>query len=200
MNTFVACTSQKVRVNLMKSAPDNVTNFTITARRVSQCPPTLAGCSNAAHPSQCVSMQPPPPPPRRVYQCRPPFAGCFTFNAAPLLTGPREYCERESFEAQCNSNEAIVIRDARYGRMRIGRCTTLDRGSIGCSSDVLRHVAERCSGLRRCGFSVSSLHPEQEARVCPPDLMAYLEASYDCVAGESRLEESHINSLQFEKK
>ena len=37
-----------------------------------------------------------------------------------------EYCLRETFHAQCQEDEVIMITHARYGRMDLGRCITVD--------------------------------------------------------------------------
>ena len=39
-----------------------------------------------------------------------------------------EYCEGETFQARCEENEVIVMTQARYGRMRLGRCVNMDYG------------------------------------------------------------------------
>lgn len=95
-----------------------------------------------------------------------------------MIHGPKEYCERETFEATCDEGNVIVMRRARYGRMRKGRCVKKDYGSLGCSTDVLRQVDDECSGRQKCSFLISRLH---NSRPCPAELMSYLEASYECV-------------------
>ena len=92
----------------------------------------------------------------------------------------REYCERESFRADCADDEAILMTSAIYGRMRMGRCVKTDYGSLGCTSDVLANVDRLCSGRQHCEFRTSVL---QDAKHCPNDLINYLEASYRCVKG-----------------
>ena len=97
-----------------------------------------------------------------------------------------EYCEREYFDADCSAGDGdrvIVVRSAVFGRMTDGRCVRREYGSIGCRADVLATVDRLCSGRRRCRFHVSTLH---SARPCPTELVAYLEASFDCVKGLSK--------------
>jgi hypothetical protein len=49
----------------------------------------------------------------------------------------KDYCEREFFKAKCAAaDEVVVIRLARYGRMREGRCVTNAYEVLGCSQDV----------------------------------------------------------------
>ena len=96
-----------------------------------------------------------------------------------------EYCEREYFDAECaadDGNRLIVMQLAVFGRMKDGRCVRREYGSIGCRADVLATVDSLCSGRRRCRFHTSTLH---SARPCPTELVSYLEASFDCVAGSS---------------
>ena len=47
-----------------------------------------------------------------------------------------EYCENELFSAHCEPNQVVVVNQARYGRMREGRCITSAYGKIGCGLDV----------------------------------------------------------------
>ena len=64
------------------------------------------------------------------------------YNEIPILLAEvREYCENERFHPECGENEAIIIRYARYGRMRSGGCIG-DSASIGCSTDV-RHLLDQ---------------------------------------------------------
>ncbi len=37
----------------------------------------------------------------------------------------------------CADDEVVIIQEAFYGRMDLGRCVTTDFGFIGCKSDVL---------------------------------------------------------------
>lgn len=76
----------------------------------------------------------------------------------------------------------IVIRSARYGRMKIGRCVSADLGYVGCSADVLDLVDALCSGRRSCAVPVP--HQALAARsACMHELKLYLEVSYSCLKG-----------------
>ena len=96
-------------------------------------------------------------------------------------TGLREYCEWESFNATCGRDEVIVMRTAKYGRMRLGKCVTKNYGHIGCGTDVLGYMESQCSGRRHCLVNVISLHNK---RSCPKDFKSYLQASYSCKKGK----------------
>jgi len=95
----------------------------------------------------------------------------------------REYCQWENFNASCpGRDELILMKTARYGRIRFGRCMREDHGSVGCAADVLSHLDRKCSGRRTCRIiipdaTLHGIHP------CPKELMPYLEASYLCVRG-----------------
>ncbi|ELU10382.1 hypothetical protein CAPTEDRAFT_219720 [Capitella teleta] len=105
-------------------------------------------------------------------------------NGEPLIQGEgvHQFCERETYEASCpGANEVILMTSAIYGRMRIGRCVTVNRGSLGCQKDVLRRLDSICSGRRQCSLDISDLHEVYNIRPCPGDLMSYLEATYTCV-------------------
>ena len=94
---------------------------------------------------------------------------------------PAEYCQWETFNATCGPDEVVVMRTARYGRMRLGRCL-VSEVSIGCGSDVLLEADSRCSGRHHCTIQLPDpvLHRQQS---CPKDMGAYLEASYTCLKG-----------------
>ena len=57
----------------------------------------------------------------------------------------REYCNWETFNAQCRPGAVILMTSARYGRMKYGRCIrrTMDLDTkkpteIGCSEDIIK--------------------------------------------------------------
>ena len=56
----------------------------------------------------------------------------------------REYCNWETFTAQCKQGAVVMMTSANYGRMRFGRCirkTYDDSGNpvdIGCDEDIIR--------------------------------------------------------------
>ena len=94
-----------------------------------------------------------------------------------------EYCQFETFNPVCNDNEVVVIESAFYGRMKLGRCVSVDMGHIGCSSNALKEVDGMCSGLNKCEISVpSSNMPDPES--CLRELSRYLEVSYRCQNGK----------------
>ena len=66
--------------------------------------------------------------------------------------------------------------------MREGRCITTDYGKLGCSSNVLGLLDNKCSGLPNCDVIVSKLVPADQ-QPCPKDFRSYLEANYSCVKG-----------------
>jgi len=108
-----------------------------------------------------------------------------TYMSRWYIAEVSEYCQWESFNASCNSpthHQVILMKSARYGRMRFGRCVREDHGSLGCYADVLRQLDARCSGRRYCSVHVPdpSLH---DAQSCPKELMPYLETSYVCITG-----------------
>ena len=79
-------------------------------------------------------------------------------------------------------HRVILVRRARYGRMQLGRCVQRDLGYIGCNSDVLPLLDQRCSARRRCAFSL----PDTElyaTQPCPVDTTSYLEVTHECLQG-----------------
>ena|SRR6218665_533754 len=107
------------------------------------------------------------------------------------LDTKEEYCNSEQFQPQCLKNEAILMRSATYGRMRIGRCILAeevaaqrligdDARILGCSADVLSILDRKCSGKSQCDIRTADVS-YNNARPCFPGLVSYLEASYDCI-------------------
>lgn len=99
----------------------------------------------------------------------------------PVLT--REYCQFEVFNASCASSQVIVMEEAQYGRLQLGRCVTRDYGYIGCSANVIDLLDRACSGQRWCQLGIPTLR--EIVQPCPKDLTAYLEASYRCITGNT---------------
>ena len=92
----------------------------------------------------------------------------------------------ETFNATCRQDEMVLIDEAHYGRMKLGRCVTRSYGHLGCAADV-RHILDaRCSGRRACQFIVPdpTLYRMQP---CPGDFTSYLETIYSCVKGSYQL-------------
>ena len=72
---------------------------------------------------------------------------------------------------------------ALYGRMHLSRCTKIDYGHIGCSSDVTELADARCSGRQACEIAIpDALFAKSQP--CPEDLKPYLEVGYTCLSGK----------------
>lgn len=101
-----------------------------------------------------------------------------------MVSGPKDYCLRETFNATCKEGQVVVIRTALYGRMALGRCVKQNFGYIGCSLDVVRLLDGMCSGRRSC-----NVKPNGDALLatnpCPDDTTAYLSVSYSCIPGNT---------------
>ena len=98
------------------------------------------------------------------------------------VTVSTEYCNMETFNATCRHGEMVLIDEARYGRMKLGRCVTRSYGNLGCEADVRDILDARCSGRRACQFIVPdpTLYSKQP---CPGDFTSYLDTTYSCVKG-----------------
>jgi len=93
-----------------------------------------------------------------------------------------EYCETEEFVASCaGEDEMILMQTAHFGRMRLGRCLTVNNGNLGCQLDVLDQLDPLCSGRRSCSVVVATI--DHRALPCTREVRGYLEASYVCVKG-----------------
>ena len=82
------------------------------------------------------------------------------------------------------------MNDARYGRMRLGRCVEIDMGHVGCYKDVLTTTDRRCSGKRTCDIRIPDAELEN-TKPCLKELKTYLEASYTCLPGMSRVRQNN---------
>src|SRR6218665_546565 len=106
----------------------------------------------------------------------------FKFCQAAL----EEYCVHESIQPLCPKNEVILMNDATYGRMRIGRCITSeevdalrvvagdDPRYLGCSANVLHILDRKCSGKAGCEARRSEI-PSVNIKQCYPGLLAFIE-------------------------
>ena len=104
-------------------------------------------------------------------------------SADDVIVPPREYCNGESFVTRCPQHEVVVMTSATYGRMQTGRCVQHDLGFLGCQSDVIERLDDKCSGRDRCAFPVTN-HEVMEVEGCLKELQLYLNASYKCLSGK----------------
>ena len=74
----------------------------------------------------------------------------------------------------------IVMTEAKFGQMKLGRCLDVDFGHLGCHGDVLDVMDLECSGKKECSVEVGSLEMVAKSN-CAKSLMQYLEAEYRCV-------------------
>ena len=107
------------------------------------------------------------------------------FHGRFCVSGAEEYCQFDTFNVTCPPGQVIVMNEAQYGRLRIGRCMSRDYGFLGCTADVIDVLDRTCSGRRRCLLPVP--HIRQLVQPCPKDLTSYLEAGYHCEKGSIRL-------------
>ena len=99
-----------------------------------------------------------------------------------LVAATGDYCRGETFHAICNSDQIIVITYARYGRMRLGRCLSIDYGHYGCDLNVLPIMDAWCSGRRRCRVRVSDV-ADAINNTCSFTWRSYLSIDYQCYGG-----------------
>ena len=93
-----------------------------------------------------------------------------------------DYCQWETFNASCAANEAILMDNAQYGRLRVSRCVRRGYGVVGCAANVLPLADSKCSGRRQCSLVVAEISL-QGVRPCPEEFTSYLEIGYRCVPG-----------------
>ena len=100
-----------------------------------------------------------------------------------IFTDVTDYCPWETFRAGCSDSEVLVMRTARYGRMKMGHCVKNNLGYIGCFTDVIGVMDSRCSGRQNCEFLLPDKHFDS-LQPCLEDLKSYLEVQYRCVPGQ----------------
>ena len=101
-----------------------------------------------------------------------------TLNAAS-----KDYCSTETFEAECSTGSVIVIKSARYGRMSLNRCTTVNFGYIGCGEIVTGILDQRCSAKQECSVGIPDSVLDSTSP-CLRDLTRYLEVEYTSEQGK----------------
>ncbi|ESN96071.1 hypothetical protein HELRODRAFT_163101 [Helobdella robusta] len=121
-----------------------------------------------------------------------------SYLEAAYICLKEEFCYSESFKPSCGPNEIIVIKEAHFGRINVGRClqeegipsdeNLKNSKFIGCSTDVKHIIDPICAGKQSCSLFVALIKVSTE---CFPYLKHYLEASYQCV------KEEYCNSETF---
>ena len=76
-----------------------------------------------------------------------------------------------------------MVTEARYGRMRLGRCVETDYGYLGCQADVLQHLDHACSGRKTCALRIPDTELDRTNHSCPNEFKTYLNVSYKCIPG-----------------
>ena len=94
-----------------------------------------------------------------------------------------EYCISETFHPQCQQGQVILMTIARYGRIKLGKCVTIGYGVLGCYSNVLQLLDNKCSGLQECEVDVSDQEMMSQVS-CLKEMSPYLEAGYICQTGK----------------
>jgi len=86
-------------------------------------------------------------------------------------------------------NEIILMKNATYGRMRIGRCITAEEienlrsHHLGCSENLLPFFDRKCSGRTTCEITHIAISAES-FKPCPPGLIVYFEVNYNCISSK----------------
>ncbi|ELU05618.1 hypothetical protein CAPTEDRAFT_217462 [Capitella teleta] len=91
-----------------------------------------------------------------------------------------DYCDYESFSANCASGEILQILKAEYGHIKIGKCIEADTGSLGCKSDVTAILSTACNGKGACDMLVTD-KKFRDTHPCQKGFALQLEAEYACL-------------------
>ena len=62
-------------------------------------------------------------------------------NLSSCFVAPQELCQTETFTPSCPQNQVVVLTEARFGRLRRGRCVEVDYGNLGCNASVIDLVS-----------------------------------------------------------
>ena len=101
------------------------------------------------------------------------------------VTIREEYCEYENFIPNCADNEVVLITEATYGRMKLGKCIPGKYSDdLGCSANVINFLSQKCSGQRSCFFRIRNLVMDHEGNCPPSAIRSYLEVAYTCLKGK----------------
>ena len=93
-------------------------------------------------------------------------------------------CNYESFRAQCQPHQVIVMQTSMYGRMRQSRCFVEDEDLSHCASSVMGLTDSLCSGKRQCQIAVPN--PDfDNSMACLNSVKGYFEGSYKCMKGKN---------------
>ncbi|ELU05617.1 hypothetical protein CAPTEDRAFT_228995 [Capitella teleta] len=92
-----------------------------------------------------------------------------------------DYCDHESFSANCASGEILQILDAQYGHIRIGKCIEADLGLFGCKAEVTDILQAACNGKRSCEISVDD-NRFRDTQPCQKGVTLQVEARYACLS------------------
>ena len=89
----------------------------------------------------------------------------------------------DTMNATCPTGHVMLIHDARFGRMALGRCVKQNLGYLGCEADAIPVLDKYCTGKRKCTVPVPNpyLHV---LKPCPEDTTPYLLSSHYCVPGK----------------
>ena len=93
-----------------------------------------------------------------------------------------EICVSETAEIRCPTGQVIHVTSARYGRMKLGTCVTLEF-DLGCSKDILQAADKWCSGKDACIITNDKLEMDAELGVpCTvKELASYIEIAHACI-------------------
>ena len=97
-----------------------------------------------------------------------------------------EICVAKTAEIRCPTEHVIQITSARYGRMEIGTCVTLEF-DLRCFKDILQAVDSWCSGKDSCVITNDKRQMDAELGIpCTvEELASYIEITHVCVPGKA---------------
>lgn len=94
-----------------------------------------------------------------------------------------EFCDYETFEADCDSHETLMISSAVYGHISMGKCIKIDLGVFGCQADVTNILQHHCNGKTSCSLAVND-EALRNTAPCTAGIAVFLRATYMCVKGK----------------
>ena len=108
------------------------------------------------------------------------------FQQQPHFSLPYNYDQHKQINKQnaLQQHYVILIKNALYGRMKVGECVKKGMGYVGCFSNITSALHRKCSGLKYCFLRVND-ETLQLNQPCDYELKNYLDVDYTCIPGKS---------------
>ncbi|ELU05613.1 hypothetical protein CAPTEDRAFT_217457 [Capitella teleta] len=90
-----------------------------------------------------------------------------------------EYCDHESFKAQCNNGYNLQIINAMYGQMKLGKCVKIE-AYLGCQTSVTQILQQKCNMQQECLIDVQD-NILRDTQPCEVGIAVYIDVTFACI-------------------